>query len=95
MSIDEGELARIAELARLHIDGSELPALTRRLDDILGMVETLQRADTEGVAPLSNPLDAHQPLRADVVTEGDRRDEFQSIAPAVENGLYLVPKVIE
>ncbi|MEQ8515080.1 MAG: Asp-tRNA(Asn)/Glu-tRNA(Gln) amidotransferase subunit GatC, partial [Chromatocurvus sp.] len=45
--------------------------------------------------PLSNPLDAHQPLRADIVTESDRRDDFQAIAPAVENGLYLVPKVIE
>lgn len=95
MSIKEDELSRIAELARLHVDNSALPALSRRLDDILGMVETLQAADTEGVEPLSNPLDAHQPLRADVVTESNRRDEFQCIAPAVENGLYLVPKVID
>lgn len=95
MTIGEDELARIAELARLHVDNSELPALTRRLDDILGMVETLQGVDTDGVEPLSNPLDAQQPLRADVVTESNRRDDFQSIAPAVENGLYLVPKVIE
>ncbi|TCO76241.1 Asp-tRNA(Asn)/Glu-tRNA(Gln) amidotransferase subunit GatC [Chromatocurvus halotolerans] len=95
MSIGSDELSRIAELARLRVDSDELPALTRRLDDILGMVETLQTVDTEGVEPLSNPLDAHQPLRADVVTEGNRRSEFQSIAPAVENGLYLVPKVIE
>lgn len=95
MSIGKDELSRIAELARLHVDGDELPALTRRLDDILGMVETLQAVDTEGVEPLSNPLDAHQPLRADVVTEDNRRSEFQAIAPAVENGLYLVPKVIE
>ena len=95
MSIGEDELARIAELARLHIASHELPALGRRLDDILGMVATLQAADTDGVEPLSNPLDAHQPLRADVVTEENRRDEFQKLAPAVENGLYLVPRVVE
>ena len=95
MSITENELARIAELARLHIDSDELAALGRRLDDILGMVATLQAADTEGVAPLANPLDAHQPLRPDVVTEDNRRQEFQALAPAVEDGLYLVPRVIE
>lgn len=95
MSIGKDELSRIAELARLRVDRDELPALTRRIDDILGMVETLQAVDAGGVEPLSNPLDAHQPLRADVVTEGNRRGEFQSLAPAVENGLYLVPKVIE
>lgn len=95
MSIGEDELARIAELARLHIDSDELPALRRRLDDILGMVATLQAVDTEGVEPLSSPLDARQPLRHDVVTESNRRDDFQSIAPAVENGLYLVPRVVE
>lgn len=95
MSITEDELARIAELARLHIDSDELPALGRRLDDVLGMVAALQAADTEGVEPLSNPLDACQPLRADVVTEENRREAFQVLAPAVENGLYLVPRVIE
>lgn len=95
MTIEQEELARIAELARLRVADGHLPALTRRLDAILGMVETLQAADTSGVEPLSNPLDAQQRLRADVVTEDNRRDEFQSIAPAVENGLYLVPKVIE
>ena len=95
MTIEQEELARIAELARLRVADGQLPALTRRLDAILGMVETLQAADTSGVEPLSNPLDARQRLRADVVTEDNRRDEFQSIAPAVEKGLYLVPKVIE
>ena len=95
MSITENELARIAELARLHIGSDELAALGRRLDDILGMVATLQAADTEGVVPLANPLDARQPLRPDVVTEDNRRQEFQALAPAVEDGLYLVPRVIE
>ena len=63
--------------------------------EILEMVDQLQAADTANVEPMANPLDAVQRLRADAVTEGNRREAFQAIAPAVENGLYLVPKVIE
>ena len=59
------------------------------------MADTLQSVDTRGVAPLSNPMDAIQRLRDDAVTEKDHREEYQAIAPAVENGLYLVPKVID
>jgi aspartyl-tRNA(Asn)/glutamyl-tRNA(Gln) amidotransferase subunit C len=59
------------------------------------MVDTLQAVDTSGIEPMANPLDATQRLRADVVSEENQRERFQAIAPASENGLYLVPKVIE
>jgi aspartyl-tRNA(Asn)/glutamyl-tRNA(Gln) amidotransferase subunit C len=95
MTISDSELEHIATLARLHIDASERPALAQSLTNIVELVATLQAQDTEGVEPLANPLDASQPLRDDEVTEGNRREAFQAIAPAVENGFYLVPKVIE
>lgn len=95
MTVHEDEIARLAELARIRIAPGQVPALTRRIGDILGMVEQLQAIDTEGVAPMTNPLDAVQRLRPDAVTEGNQREALQAIAPAVENGLYLVPRVIE
>lgn len=95
MTVHEDEIARLAELARIRIADEQVPALTRRIGDILGMVEQLQATDTEGVEPMTNPLDAVQRLRADAVTEANQREALQSVAPAVENGLYLVPKVIE
>lgn len=95
MTVHEDEIARLAELARIRIAPEQVPALTRRIGDILGMVEQLQAIDTEGVAPMTNPLDAVQRLRPDAVTEGNQREALQAIAPAVENGLYLVPRVIE
>ncbi|MBA6413008.1 Asp-tRNA(Asn)/Glu-tRNA(Gln) amidotransferase subunit GatC [Parahaliea sp. F7430] len=95
MPIDQDEIEKIAALARIRIKDEQLPGVTERLRNILAMMDTLQAADTEGVEPMANPLDAVQPLRADEVTEINRREAFQTIAPAVENGLYLVPKVIE
>jgi aspartyl-tRNA(Asn)/glutamyl-tRNA(Gln) amidotransferase subunit C len=95
MALETEDLARVAELARLRIDDDDLPEVTGRLDRILGMVEQLQGVNTEGVEPMANPMDATQRLRADVVTESDQREAFQAIAPATENGLYLVPKVID
>ena len=95
MAIDQDQIGSIAELARIRITPDQMGEITRRLTEILGMVDQLQAADTRGVEPLANPLDASQRLRADEVTEGNRRAEFQAIAPAVEHGLYLVPKVIE
>jgi aspartyl-tRNA(Asn)/glutamyl-tRNA(Gln) amidotransferase subunit C len=94
-SIDQDEIAKIAALARIHIADDQVAEVTERITRILAMVDTLQMADTTDIEPMANPLDATQPLRADVVTESDRRAEFQAIAPAVEDGLYLVPKVIE
>ena len=95
MAIEQDEIQKIAELARIRIADDQIGPLTDRIGEILGMVDQSQSVDTSTVEPLANPLDATQRLRADVVTESDRRDEFQAIAPAVENGLYLVPKVID
>ncbi len=95
MAIDQDEIAKIAELARIRIADEQIGQVTGRITEILHMVDQLQAVDTSSVEPMANPLDATQPLRADEVTESDRREAFQAIAPAVENGLYLVPKVIE
>jgi len=95
MAIEQDEIEKIAALARIRIGGDQIGQVTRRISEILHMVDQLQAVDTSEVEPLANPLDATQRLRPDEVTEGDRRDAFQAIAPAVENGLYLVPKVIE
>ncbi len=95
MPIEQDEIAKIAELARIRVDAGQAVELSRRLSEILGMVEQLQAVDTADVEPMAHPLDATATLRADEVTETNRRDDFQAIAPAVEDGLYLVPKVIE
>ncbi len=95
MSIEQNEIEKIAELARIRISGEQLGQVTQRITEILAMVDQLQAADTRNVEPMANPLDAIQCLRPDEVTEPNRREAFQAIAPAVENGLYLVPKVID
>ncbi|QFU74936.1 Asp-tRNA(Asn)/Glu-tRNA(Gln) amidotransferase subunit GatC [Halioglobus maricola] len=95
MAIEQDEIEKIAELARIGIDADQISEVTQRITEILGMVDQLQAADTDGVEPMANPLDATARLRADEVTELNRREAFQAIAPATEDGLYLVPKVIE
>ena len=95
MSLDSDQLNHIAHLARVRLAPSATDSLQQRLGEILELVEQLQSADTTGVQPLANPLDATQPLRADEVTESNQRSAFQAIAPATENGLYLVPRVVE
>ena len=95
MALSPSEVAKIAHLARLQLSPDEEAAATARLNDILGMIDRLQAADTTSVTPMAHPLDATQPLRDDMVTERDRHEAYQSIAPATEAGLYLVPKVIE
>ena len=95
MSLTAADVAKIAHLARLQLSAEEQGAVTDRLNDILHLIDQLQAADTTGVEPMAHPLDATQPLREDAVTEPDRRDAYQAIAPAHEAGLYLVPKVIE
>lgn len=95
MSIDQHEIENIAELARIRIAADQVGEVTRRIDTILAMVDTLQGADTAGVEPMANPLDATQRLREDCVTEDNQREAFQAIAPAVADGLYLVPRVID
>ena len=95
MAIQQDEIEKIAELAKIRIEQDQIAEVTSRITAILGMVDQLQAVDTRNVEPMANPLDAIQRLRADVITEGNHRDAFQAIAPAVENGLYLVPKVID
>lgn len=95
MALDTSEVIKIAHLARLGVDAAEYDEYARNLSSILDFVEQLNAVDTTGVEPLAHPLAAVQRLRADEVSETDRRELFQSIAPAVEAGLYLVPKVIE
>ena len=95
MALDKSEVEKIAQLARLHVDDGEAEEVAHRISDILELINKMQAIDTENIEPLSHPLDAVQRLRTDEVTESDRRDELQTIAPASEAGLYLVPKVIE
>ena len=95
MSLKTDDVRNIAHLARLHIDDADIESYATDMSSILELVEQMQQVDTEGVAPLANPLDATQRLRPDEVTEVDQRDKYQKIAPDVEHGFYRVPKVIE
>jgi len=95
MSLDTDDIKAIAKLARLKIDETDVPLYATNLSNILDLVEQMNSVDTEGVVPMSHPLDVVQRLREDIVTENNQREEFQSVAPATQNGLYLVPKVIE
>lgn len=95
MALDLNDVAKIAHLARLQVTDAEIPAVTQRLSTILELIEQLQAAPTDGIAPLAHPTDAVQRLRPDAITESNQRDAYQQIAPAVEDGLYLVPRVIE
>ncbi len=95
MAIEQDEIEKIAELARIRIAPDQIGQVTQRIIEILRMADQLQAVDTRDVEPMANPLDALQRLRADKVTEKNRRKAFQAIAPSVENGLYLVPRVVE
>ena len=95
MAFDKTEVEKIAQLARLYISDSEIDEVTGRITDILALIDQMQSVDTDTVVPLAHPLDLTQRLREDDVTEFNRRDELQLLAPEVEQGLYLVPKVIE
>ena len=95
MALERSDVEKIAHLARLGLTESEIPQTTATLNNILGLIDAMQAVDTSGIEPLAHPLEATQRLRADQVTEQNQREAYQAIAPAVENGLYLVPKVIE
>lgn len=88
-------VARVAHLARLQVNSEDARTLARELNAILGMMEQMNRVDTTNIAPLAHPLDVTQRLRADEVTEPDQRERLQSLSTAVEDGFYLVPRVIE
>lgn len=95
MSLTPEQVRKVAGLARLQVDDGQIDAYARELSNILDMVEALEAADTASVEPMAHPLDLAARLRDDAVTEGDEREAFQALAPAVEDGVYLVPKVIE
>jgi len=95
MSLRPDEVTRIAHLARLRIEPDEVQRYAEELSSILDLVDQMDAVETSDVPPMANPLDATQRLRPDVVTETNRRDRYQACAPAVEAGLYLVPKVLE
>ena len=95
MSIDRADIEKLGELARIAITETNIEATTRSINEVLALVDQLQSANTDHIQPLANPLDATQRLRRDEVSESNHREDFQPLAPATENGLYLVPKVIE
>ena len=95
MSLSDDQVRRLARLARIAIRPDESAAVVDRLNRVLGLIDEMRRVDTSGIEPMAHPVDAQQRLRRDVVTEPDRHELYQSVAPAVEGGLYLVPKVIE
>jgi len=95
MSLDNTEVKRIAHLARLAIDEEVIPQYAHNLTNIIELVDEMSVVDTDNVVPMAHPLDVMQRLREDKATEPNQREQFQKVASAVENGLYLVPKVIE
>jgi len=95
MTLTTEDIRNIAKLAKLQINEDELDQYKQDLSNILEFVEQMNQADVDNVEPMAHPQDMMQTLRADVVTETNQREKFQQIAPATQDGLYLVPKVIE
>lgn len=95
MSLSLADVQRLALLARIEIDAAQGEAVRAKLDAILDMIGQLNAVDTTGVVPMAHAQDVMLPLRPDAVTETNRRTLYQGIAPAVEDGLYLVPRVVD
>ena len=95
MSLSPAEVEKIAHLARLALEPAQAADLAQDLSRILDLVDQMNAVDTTGVEPMAHPLEMSQRLRPDKVTEADRREDFQAVAPETEAGLYLVPRVIE
>jgi aspartyl-tRNA(Asn)/glutamyl-tRNA(Gln) amidotransferase subunit C len=95
MTLSVNDVARIAHLARIEITQAEAGDVHAKLEAIFGMINELAAIDTRGVMPMAHAQDVALPLRPDKVNDADRHELYQSVAPAVEDGLYLVPKVIE
>jgi aspartyl-tRNA(Asn)/glutamyl-tRNA(Gln) amidotransferase subunit C len=95
MALNITDIKRIAHLARIEVSDTEAEATLIKLSGILGLIEQMQAVDTAGITPMSHSQDVTQRLREDVVTQTNKRADFQAIAPQVQDGLYLVPKVIE
>ena len=95
MALSSEDIQRIAHLARIAITPAETAEVRQKLDGIFELIGRMRAVDTSGIVPMSHAQDVTLPLREDVVTETDRHELYQSVAPAVAHGLYLVPKVIE
>lgn len=95
MALTPEDVSRIAHLARLGVDDDKLSEYAGEISSVLGLVEQMNSVDTSGVEPMAHPTHATQRLRSDEVTELDRRAQLQEGAPSVQDGLFLVPKVIE
>jgi aspartyl-tRNA(Asn)/glutamyl-tRNA(Gln) amidotransferase subunit C len=95
MALTLADVHRIAHLARIEIDAAAATEVHRKLEAIFAMINELQAVDTTGIVPMAHAQDVMLPLRDDVVSDRDQHALFQGVAPAVEDGLYLVPKVIE
>lgn len=95
MSLTRDDVKKVAHLARLAMTDAELNAAHAQMASIFGLIEEMQAVDTGGIEPMAHAQELGQRLREDVVSEGNQRELFQSIAPQVERGLYLVPQVIE
>ncbi len=95
MSLTLDDIQRIARLARIRLADGEAAKAQSHLNGLFDLVAQMQAVDTTGIAPMAHARDVQQRLRADVVTETDRREAFQAIAPQTEAGLYLVPRVVE
>jgi aspartyl-tRNA(Asn)/glutamyl-tRNA(Gln) amidotransferase subunit C len=95
MTLTLDDVRRIAHLARIDVDAQAVSDVHAKLEAIFAMINELQAVDTTGVEPMSHAQDVVLPLREDKVTETDRHADFQRVAPAVEDGLYLVPRVVE
>ncbi len=95
MALDRSDIPNIADLARLAIAENDIPQYQQELSNILELVEQMNAVNTDDVQPLAHPTDAVQRLRADEVTETNQREKYMQCAPAKEEGLFLVPKVIE
>jgi aspartyl-tRNA(Asn)/glutamyl-tRNA(Gln) amidotransferase subunit C len=95
MALTNEDVLAIAKLARLQIEDDKVEQYKQELTQILDLVEEMNQIDVTDVEPMAHPQELMQPLRTDQVTESDQRDKFQAIAPATQDGLYLVPKVIE
>ena len=95
MTLDKDTVHSIARLARLNIAESEVEKYQTELSNILELVEQMEQCDTSGIEPMTHPFDTTLRFRDDCVTEKNQREKFQALAPNAEDGLYLVPKVID
>jgi len=95
VALSKEDVEKIAHLSRLKLEESRVTGYIEDLNDVIKFVERMQSVNTDNVEPFAHPHHAYQRLRADEITETDQRDKYQKLAPKVDNGLYLVPRVIE